>query len=287
MDLFVVDRSAVDDPATYRIAVIDPLTGMTRRELALPDPQSVPCRLALSRDRQRLFMSHQAGTSMRLSVLDATTGAELASRDVPTGSTVPANWSIGSVTVDDQRNRVFVARNYITPLLSSGSESIVLDATNLQTIGEGHGTFHIVDRVQGLVVGLHIGGSRGGVGCAGAVLETWGDAAAPISSVSAPEAVDACSAPALATGPEAPTTITHVVNGRRVTVTWSSVPGVVDYQVEAGTATGLLNLAELRVGATTSFSLDNVPSGTYYVRVRAVNEVGAGLATTDRMVVVP
>ncbi len=286
-ELFVIHRSTTDDPPTYSIGAIDPLTGTTTRAFELPDPKSTLHDLALSRDGRRLFVSHQSGTSMLLSVLDVATGAQVASRDVPPGFLGAVSWSIGSIGVDDQGDRLFLARRYLTATLFSGSCSIVLDTTTLQTVGEGHGTFHVVDRVQRLVVGLEIGGSRGGVGCARAVFETWADAATPISSVSASPGFSGCSSPALATGPEAPTITTHVVSGRRVTVQWSSVPGAIDYQVEAGTGTGLSNLGQRRVGATTTLSVDDVPSGTYYFRVRAVNEVGAGVAATDRVIVVP
>jgi len=57
------------------------------------------------------------------------------------------------------------------------------------------------------------------------------------------------------------------------------------YVLEAGTASGLANLARLSVGGN-SFQALGVPPGTYYLRVRAVNRVGVGPASAEVIVVV-
>ncbi|MCC7179421.1 MAG: fibronectin type III domain-containing protein [Acidobacteria bacterium] len=53
-----------------------------------------------------------------------------------------------------------------------------------------------------------------------------------------------------------------------------------NYVLEAGTAPGLSNVAAVSVGNTTSFSTD-ITSGTYYVRVKAVNDLGESDPTED------
>lgn len=63
-------------------------------------------------------------------------------------------------------------------------------------------------------------------------------------------------------------------------------PQATHYELEAGSALGLRNLAKLTVGST-SHTVDNVPAGTYYVRVRALNYAGKGAYTEDVKVVVP
>ena len=46
------------------------------------------------------------------------------------------------------------------------------------------------------------------------------------------------------------------------------------------------NIMSRAVGGTT-FTVDGVPSGRYYVRVRAINEVGRSVPTSDVELIVP
>jgi predicted phage tail protein len=75
-----------------------------------------------------------------------------------------------------------------------------------------------------------------------------------------------------------------VVLGSRVNLVWlpnTSGSPATAYQLEAGTASGLSDVAIIQVPATpTSFSAD-APPGTYYVRVRGVNAAGVGPASND------
>ena len=75
--------------------------------------------------------------------------------------------------------------------------------------------------------------------------------------------------------PTAPTNLSATVAGSSVTLTWTAPQGAVSgYRIEAGTATGLSNVASTLVGATPSVSIPGVPAGTYYVRIRAVASDG-------------
>jgi probable HAF family extracellular repeat protein len=76
--------------------------------------------------------------------------------------------------------------------------------------------------------------------------------------------------------------------GNSVTVSWSPPAigsTVTSYVLEAGSATGLANLASVPVAGTvfTAFA----PRGTYYLRVRAVNGAGTGTASDEITLVVP
>lgn len=55
------------------------------------------------------------------------------------------------------------------------------------------------------------------------------------------------------------------------------------YVVEAGTASGLANSGAVNVGAATSFSVD-LPSGAYFVRVRALNANGTSAPSNEILV---
>jgi hypothetical protein len=79
------------------------------------------------------------------------------------------------------------------------------------------------------------------------------------------------------------------VTGSSVSLEWgapSAGTGPFQYRVEAGSAPGLSNLASLVV-ATPSFVTSGVPSGVYYVRVRALSAAGTGPASNEIVVAVP
>jgi hypothetical protein len=57
--------------------------------------------------------------------------------------------------------------------------------------------------------------------------------------------------------------------------------------VEAGSASGLADLATISTGAVVTPFSATAPPGTYFVRVRAVNGAGAGPPSAEAIVVVP
>ena len=81
--------------------------------------------------------------------------------------------------------------------------------------------------------------------------------------------------------------------GTRAVLPWTApaADGAVEdrptaYVIEAGTAPGATDVGAVTVGNVTSFETD-VPSGTYYVRVRAVNDYGDSEPTADLVLVAP
>lgn len=91
--------------------------------------------------------------------------------------------------------------------------------------------------------------------------------------------------------PGAPTGLSAFVSaGRTVTVSWTAPASgtvLVGYQLEAGNAPGLANLAVIPLGPTPSFATAGVPPGLYYLRVRGLGPTGAGHASNDAIVYVP
>lgn len=90
--------------------------------------------------------------------------------------------------------------------------------------------------------------------------------------------------------PAAPTALSATVSGTTVALAWTAPVGgdpVTSYLLEAGSATGLANLANSDTGSTTpALTATNVGAGTYYVRIRARNSVGTSAASNETIVTV-
>lgn len=95
--------------------------------------------------------------------------------------------------------------------------------------------------------------------------------------------------PTCATAPNQPANLVAVVNGSTVTLAWSPSTGATatSYVVEAGSSSGLANLANFDTGAAAATTqATGVGAGTYYVRVRGKNACGASVASSEVVVVV-
>jgi hypothetical protein len=90
--------------------------------------------------------------------------------------------------------------------------------------------------------------------------------------------------------PLAPTAFRAAVNGATVTLAWTPPAGgppLTTYVVEAGSAPGAADLAQLVTNSTTPvLVVPGVASGVYYVRVRAMNDAAIGPPSNDAVVAV-
>jgi glucose/arabinose dehydrogenase len=77
-----------------------------------------------------------------------------------------------------------------------------------------------------------------------------------------------------ATPPPPPTGFTAQTGGLVAALAWNPASGASSYRLEAGSASGLANAADLDVGSGATFT-GTAPAGTYYTRLRAVNACGA------------
>jgi hypothetical protein len=89
--------------------------------------------------------------------------------------------------------------------------------------------------------------------------------------------------------PGAPTGLGALVAGGNVTLNWTAAGGcaATSFIVEAGSASGLADLAVLNTGSTLPTFLATAPSGTYFVRVRATNAFGTSAPSNEVVIVVP
>jgi hypothetical protein len=150
-----------------------------------------------------------------------------------------------------------------------------------------------------LIVGTTSGGTQAGLFDVGAVTSFTANAPAGAFFVrvvamnacglGAPSAETVAVVGAAVVPPGAAFGLERAVSGSTVSLTWgppSVGTGPFTYRVEAGSASGLSNLASL-VLPTPSFVAPGVPPGIYYVRVRAIGAGGAGPASNEVVVVVP
>jgi hypothetical protein len=85
-----------------------------------------------------------------------------------------------------------------------------------------------------------------------------------------------------------PSALAAAVNSNAVSLTWTAPPSAcqpASYVVQAGSAPGLTDLANISTGSTaTFFSAAGVANGTYYVRVRAVYGAAIGDPSNEAIV---
>ena len=99
----------------------------------------------------------------------------------------------------------------------------------------------------------------------------------------------ACVSPATAAAPGSPQSLAAAVIGNTVTLTWLA-PSTGDlptsYVVEASLSPGGAVIASFTVGVTT-LTVNGVPNGVYYVRVRAANADGSSPPSNEVLIAVP
>jgi hypothetical protein len=108
-----------------------------------------------------------------------------------------------------------------------------------------------------------------------------------ISAVSAEVMVSVPNGGPCLSPPNAPTNLTASVSNTLVTLNWLAPAGAcaeTAYVVQAGSATGLSDLASFNVGSATTLSVV-APPGAYFVRVVAVNACGSSAASNELMVI--
>ncbi len=81
-------------------------------------------------------------------------------------------------------------------------------------------------------------------------------------------------------------TLSAEVQGNAVTLSWDDPGNTTHFDLEAGSAPGLRNLLVTSLNGT-SFTASGVPPGTYYLRVRAINEVGRSVPSQELKLVLP
>lgn len=87
--------------------------------------------------------------------------------------------------------------------------------------------------------------------------------------------------------PLPPLALLATVQGTSVTLQWTENPQgpvIGSYQVQAGTASGLVDIGTIPLSAATRTLAVNAPAATYFVRLIAVNAAGASAASNEAVI---
>jgi hypothetical protein len=277
-------------PAPMRFVDVDVIsvaTGAVIKTLSVAAAN--PRDFAVSADGTRLFVT---GSSNGLYAFDVVSGALVA--------TNPAYVSdLGPPLVDDGRGRLMVgvsswsgaalhalAADTLQPLgqaevpqlnLPPGREAVLIEAD----VNDRSATVYAFETLLRLSSSF---GARCEQSTLAAVEIDTGRlrAAADMSEVTGTSACDV--ELVRLTEPGSPAALNADVSGRRVSFTWAA-EAATHYELEAGTAPGLANLAKVTV-TDTLLTVDDVPPGVYYLRVHAINTIGKSAPSQEIRVVV-
>lgn len=274
-ELFV---SIYSDPSTDRVDVVDATTGVLKRQLTL----RAPFDFIVDPYGQRIFGNQIGLSRFGFAAFDGQTGA--------IGPILDGTY-LYNAQFDAGRGLVFVGDTL--RLLGA------LDAVSLLPIGVldlgalpgfyGRSFLPGRDAVGGYVVSFR--GNSTTSRCEGATVERLGadgrrQASADFFTALLPVGYGCTARAFLLQPPVAPATPQATVNGRTVSFTWTLAGDATSGEFEFGFAPGQ-RAGAIAVGGATTLTIPGVPPGTYYLRLRGVNDLGAGKASSDVRVVVP
>lgn len=277
-DRLLAWRSAPLLGPSYDVAVVDVQSGAVVRTVPIPFE---PWVVAARQDGRRLYLVDgkvSVGVPAPIVAYDPETGAEVA-RTAPLLA--------AQLTVDE-------SRGWLLATLPATPAIAVFDAdtlTHLGTVNVGPAPWSL-----GVFPGRWMTGAyvfRSGVAgsqCT-SVIEALDQSGAvnhrlDLSSLGGLVTPCHASAIALLRSPFAPTGAAAAVKGQQVTVSWANPGNTSSFEVQVGFAPGATTL-RVPVGASTRSISGVVPPGTYYVRVKAVNDIGTSPASQELRVAVP
>ncbi len=271
--LFVGRSDALFSPVN-RIDVIDAVTGATVKTFPVPAGYGDVVQ-SVDRAGTRLFLAGQG-----LTALDALTGGLVGN--------IPASAIIGAMTIDDHRNRLLVELGrYPNQQLAAFSLDSMQPLGQIvwQSVGMNAPQLLDVSPQSASMLALV---PRGGCGffTLTALNVDTGQLRTKVDLPELPLQIYDCDDVDLVrlTEPSAPRNFGANVTGSHVELSWAPT-GALRYEIEAGSAPGLTNLATVSV-TDTHLTVDGVPPGVYYLRVRAINTIGKSGASQEVRVVV-
>lgn len=218
----------------------------------------------------------------------ATTGITSGSVVIPTTGETSANvWYRVYLTVRDSAGRTTTVQRDVFPRKVRLTLATSPPGLQVRLDGQPVTAPLSVDSVVGMQRSIEAGDQTTSTAAYG--FTTWSDGGAVARAIFTPPVDTTYTATyrtlATLSAPATPTGLAAVVNGGTLHLTWTRSAGAQGYRVEAGSASGLANLANFDVGDVGSLQ-GLVPPGVYFVRVKGVNGVGVSGASNQVTVTV-
>jgi hypothetical protein len=278
------------------ITVLDPTTGATRTFRTATTVSN----MVVAPDGSRVYVTGTGLTGNGISSYDLATGALLASN-----TALDPHWQTDTLRLDPTRNRILVshrANPRLVGVLNAGTLAVEA-VVPLQVVAGDPApqlaTFNVQFEYSSRWDALYVAATNAffpasnqpGRHMCHTVLTRLDAASGDVSERRDVTALmgreNLCANSLIVVRTPEPPTLSGVTMGGAVTIEWTDPGNTLHFDVEAGSAPGLNNLHVSQGLTGTSFSVDGVPSGTYYVRVRAINAVGRSLPSNEVEVVVP
>lgn len=293
------------DPSPYHdIVVLDSMTGQVVRTVRVPGVSWRVPEVAVADDEASVWLWTETETppvtELTIRRIDMTSGAETLSIPLPNGNSTGLQVTPRGLLLDEEGQRVAISvaytRNGTLDRRTVTGEIRVFDSATGDEIGrtdvEGFSTVHLDRGTRSI---LAFSQSRtvefsGPTWCGPPVVRVLfpDPGRAPEVSRAAPGGRE-CYVVAFASPPPAPQLDPPSISASgSVTLSWSNPPELTaGFVVEAGSAPGLANLASFPVAGGATLTVENVPPGSYHVRVRARNDIGLGVPSNEILVHVP
>ena len=266
------------DPHTPRqVTVVNATSGLVLNQF----PTTGLSGMVVDSGGRRLYMPVQGQTSFF---------TEIAAYDPETGLEVARTAHPGELVLDEPRGLLFGTVSGAVTILDAGTLATIQQVSIPRLSGPGNPRLSVrpgrlmsaVHVVQGTVTSGHCwrqaittfnidGRSRGTLDLS--------DPASP------PSRAFPCGEIVLLEAPPSPSTPAASVVGSNVHLTWENAGNVSEFELQVGFAPGAPVLFH-RVGLDTSIDVTNVPPGVYYLRVRAINEIGTSPPSPEIRLVV-
>lgn len=265
-------------PGSHRIDVVDLVTGATVRQLPRPD---YTASLAASSDGNRLWaLTRVLFWIGNLFALDPQTGANLGA----------APFLSPAFSVDRARNLVLVTDYFGEYLRALDGNTLAerwrtrVDLPESLRRSYRSATQALEGRWMTGAYAVHMEERGDGV-CQDVSVAAISPDGSRRDVVDVQRAIGRSGVGCWAFGvtersPFPPTGFAATVTGATVALSWRDPGDAADFELEFGFAPGQ-RVGALRLGVAPTITFPGVPPGTYYLRVRAVNEVGASPASNE------